>query len=187
MLEQVLPYIKNIKLINYDPENVTSFNNQFVKDWMIKGTIRVDAVFCEGSIFFKTCIPTNAIMKKCLMINCKIVSDLKNPYVSLSKGSIVLHSKGNFKKIDGSLLESSEIKVTGSGFGSTFKNCTIDGGSFTDCTFEKCIITNATLIMCDADKKSILNKVKEIGKKKKDNVLGYTIKKSNFFSNGKKE
>lgn len=187
MLEQILPFIKEIKLINYDPQDVTSFKNQFVKSWMLKGTIRVDAVFCEDSIFFKTAIPTNAIMKKCLVIDCKIFNVLKQPFVSLTKGSVVLHSIGCFKKIDASLLESSEVNLSGSSFGSTFKNCVINGGSFTDCVFEKCTINNATLIMCSTDKKSVLNKVKEIGKKKKDNVLGYTIKKSNFFSNGKKE
>jgi uncharacterized protein YjbI with pentapeptide repeats len=186
MLEQILPYIKSIKLINYDPEDVTSFTNQFVRDWILKGTNRIDAVFCEGSIFFKTTIPTNAIMKRCLMIDCQIKSMLKKPYVSLTKGSIMLNSFGNFKKIDNSLLESSEIIVNGSGFGSTFKNCVIHGGSFTDCILENCIINNATLIMCDTDSSCTLNKTKEVGKKR-GNMLGYTVKKSNFFNSKRKE
>lgn len=177
MLEQILPFIKNIKLINYEPGEENKFNNQFVQKWSLKGNIRIDAVFCENSIFFKTHIPTTAILSSCLLLNCTIMNALKQPVVSLNKNSKAFDTEGTFKKISNSSLDNCKIKIIGSCDGSFFENCVITGGKFVECTFKNCVIAGASLLLCDIDNNTKTDdKTKIIGKQKINK--NYNIKKT---------
>lgn len=175
MLKEALPFIKEIKVINYDPEEQVSFKSQFILNKMLKSTNRISTIFVGNCIFSNTKIPAHGTINDTLLLNCEVINPLSKysaPIVSIRRCRVV-DGKGEYQKISSSVVENSDVKLLGKSDGTTYKNCVITGDkqsvTFQSCNFINCILTNCTLVLCDYDDNTkIGDDVKEIDKKKKN-------------------
>jgi len=74
MLKEALPFINEIKVINYDPAEQVSFKNQFIQGKMLKSTPRVSTLFVGDCVFSDSTIPTHATINNSLLLNCSVFS-----------------------------------------------------------------------------------------------------------------
>lgn len=169
MIEIILPYLKNLNEVDFNPESKNNFSNALVRNWRVKGNNKLDAVFGKDSLFSRAKISTTAIISNSLFIDCTLGHELtRAPVVSFKKG-IILTTTGRVDKIDNSLVLDSTLEVFGGCVASEFRNCSITGGKFTNCTFENCKIKNSTVMTSYVDSYSEENSVnaKFIANKKK--------------------
>lgn len=151
MIELILPYLKDLKEVDFNPESKNNFSNTLVKNWRVKGNNKIDAIFGKSSLFSRAKISTSAIVSNSLFIDCKLGHELtKAPVVSFKKG-VVISTSGRVDKIDSSLVINSNLEVSGTCSGTIFNNCTITRGNFNNCTFENCIIEKATVMTSYVD------------------------------------
>lgn len=151
MIEIILPYLKNLNEVDFNPESKNNFSNALVKNWRVKGNNRLDAIFGKESLFSRVKISTTAIVSNSLFIDCILGHELtKAPVVSFKNG-IILTTTGRVDKIDNSLVIDSTLEISGTCTGTTFKNCTISKGNFNNCVFENCKIKKCMVMISFVD------------------------------------
>lgn len=183
MLKEALPFIKEIKVINYDPSEQVSFRNQFIQGKMLKSNERVSTLFIGECIISGAKIPAHGTINSSLLLNCEVENLLTKysaPVVSIRKCRII-DGKGEYQKVSNSFVENSQVKILGKSDGTIYKNCTLSGGSFQSCKFINCIITDCNLTLCEYDNKTIIGEgVNEIGKKKEKGFYNIGVPRSIF-------